>query len=97
MQHEVSQDALKQIGNMFTYHPPHGDQPERYEKLRLLGKQLAYSICRNAPATIERDEAIKKLSEAIMWANAAIARGEAPDYSEQVELKEVETDESQCD
>ena len=96
MKHDVRDGELKQIVNMFTYHPPHGDQPERYEKLRLLGKQLAFSICRHAPATVERDEAIKKLSESIMWANAAIARGEAPDYSEQVELKEVETDESQC-
>ena len=96
MKHDVRDGELKQIVNMFTYHPPHGDQTERYEKLRLLGKQFAITILRNTPATLERDEAIKKLSEAVMWANAAIARGEAPDYSEQVELKEVETDESQC-
>jgi hypothetical protein len=59
-----------------TYHPPKGDQAQRYEKLRFNGLNLAEMIEELAPHSRERALAITKLEEAIMWANAAIARNE---------------------
>ena len=60
----------------FKYHAPHGDQPERYEKIRDEIFQLAVHICSNAPESRERATALTHLDHAMMMANAAIARNE---------------------
>ena len=60
----------------FSYHVPKGLQPERYERLRGLGKEFAKKIDELCPESREKVLAITKLEEAIMWANAAIARRE---------------------
>jgi len=62
--------------NRFTYHPPKGDQTLRYEALRASGRHLAEEIMEFAPDSRERSLALTKVDEAIMWANAAIARNE---------------------
>lgn len=62
------------IDNNFTYHAPHDDQPARYERLRAEAKALATSINDLCPESRERSSAFTKLEEAIMWANASIAR-----------------------
>ena len=38
---------IKNIENLFTYHPPKGDQSERYELLRLNAKVLANKLKEN--------------------------------------------------
>lgn len=60
----------------FTYHPPHDDQPSRYEKLRAMALDFADEINVNCPESREKSLAFTKLEEAVMWANAAIARNE---------------------
>lgn len=69
-------DILDYIEDAFSYHPPKGDQSERYEKLRKEGKDLTISIIAACPDSRERSLALTKIQEAIMWANAAIARNE---------------------
>lgn len=64
----------KVIDNNFTYHPPKGDQPELYIRLRDEAKALAYSINSICPESREKSLALTKLEESIMWANASIAR-----------------------
>lgn len=64
------------IDKRFTYHPPKGDQPERYIRLRDEAKMLAELICEFCPNSRERSLALTKLEEAIFWANASIARNE---------------------
>lgn len=64
------------IENNFTYHAPKNGQPEKYEALRAKGKELAYLIVEHCPSSRERSLAMTKLEEAIMWANASIARNE---------------------
>ncbi len=64
------------IDNIFTYHAPKGDQQDRYVALRAQAKITADLIIRSCPDSRERDEALKKLEESIMWANSAIARNE---------------------
>lgn len=64
------------INNNFRYHPPKGDQPERYEKIRENAKLLAELIAELCPGSRERSIALTNLETAVMWANAAIARNE---------------------
>jgi len=58
----------------FTYHTPKEGQPEFYALLRGRALQLAILMNDNCPESREKSLAITKLEEAIMWANAAIAR-----------------------
>jgi len=60
----------------FVYHKPQGNQPERYEKIRSQGKELSNLLITNCPPSRELSLALTKLEEAVMWANAAIARNE---------------------
>lgn len=66
------------LDNVFTYHPPTGDQIARYADLRSTGRLLATSIDAHCPPSPERSTAIAKVREAVMWANAAIACNEPP-------------------
>lgn len=60
----------------FTYHSPKEGQPERYEKLREMGRLLSQYIVNHTQVSREQSLAITKIEEAIMWANAGIARNE---------------------
>lgn len=62
------------IENNFKYHSPKDGQPEKYTSLRDKGKEFAYMIEEFCPNSREKSLAITKLEEAIMWANASIAR-----------------------
>lgn len=66
--------SRQEIDTRFTYHPPKGDQPEKYEQLRAKGKELAYLIDDLIPECREKALALTKLEECIMHANSGIAR-----------------------
>lgn len=66
----------KELEIRFTYHPPKGAQPEKYIRLRERTKELAESILTLTPESREQSLAITHLEQAVMWANAAIARRE---------------------
>ncbi len=61
----------------FTYHAPGGTQPPRFEAVRDAGKKLAETILDQVPDCPERQQAWDKVQEAVMWANAGIAREQA--------------------
>jgi hypothetical protein len=61
----------------FSYHPPKADQVPRYTALRDEGKAMAKMILDYCPTSRERSLALTNLEQAVMWANAAIARNEA--------------------
>jgi hypothetical protein len=65
-----------ELASRFTYHAPKGDQPQRYEKLRFNGRNLAEMIDELCPESREKSLAMTSLEQAIMWANASIARNE---------------------
>ena len=69
-------DKMKDFENVYTYHAPKEDQPERYEEIRYKAKMLAAYIEENCPDSREKSLAHTKLEEAVMWANASIARNE---------------------
>ena len=66
----------EQIENNFRYHAPKEGQPQRYTELRDAAKTLALYIDHECPNSREKSLALTKLEEAVMWANAAIARNE---------------------
>lgn len=64
------------LNNVYTYHAPKEDQQERYERIRFKAKMLAAFINEKCPDSREKSLAMTKLEEAVMWANASIARNE---------------------
>lgn len=66
----------ERIENNFTYHPPKEGQAERYVEIRDEARKLAYCLDGLCPESREKSLAMTKLEEAVMWANAAIARNE---------------------
>lgn len=70
----------ERIENDFTYHPPSGDQAERYGAIRSAAKDFALFISGNTPASREQSVALTNLDQVVFWANAAIARNERTDH-----------------
>lgn len=77
MNEKDGNDLRKTIENTFTYHAPNPGQATRYETIREHAKRLALCIHTNCPHTAEMVLAIRKLQEAVMWANASIAINES--------------------
>lgn len=74
--------TLAELEKRFMYHPPIGNQTYRYNRLREKAKDYADLIELFCPDSREKSLAMTKLEEAVMWANAAIARNEQPNPEE---------------
>ena len=61
------------VDEQFTYHAPNQDQAKRYDTLRSAARELAYVILATTPPCADQSAALRKLREAVMTANAAIA------------------------
>jgi hypothetical protein len=66
----------EQIKNNFSYHPPIKDQEIRYGRLRNYAREFAEQINDLCPESREKSLAFTNLEQAMMWANASIARNE---------------------
>lgn len=66
----------KDLDNIYTYHPPFGAQPAKYEQLRAKAKELAKLYEELCPESRELSIAHTELESSLMWANASIARNE---------------------
>ena len=64
----------EELKSRFTYHAPTGDQPVRYERIRAKAMMLVAYIDEYCPDSREKSLAVTKIEEAVMWANASIAR-----------------------
>ncbi len=67
------------LDNWFRYHAP-ADHPEgsaavqaRYERLRRAAGEFARTIVEETPTSADQTAAVRKVREAVMTANAAIA------------------------
>lgn len=76
MSYNPSDRVLDHIERVFTYSPPAGDQPARYVAIREAARELARMIVRLTPESREQSLALTRLEEAVMFANASIARNE---------------------
>lgn len=66
---------LRDLENRFTYHPPRDDDDvELYRKIRQAGLQFALVVDAAAKESRELSLAITHIEDAVMWANAAVAR-----------------------
>lgn len=65
---------MEDLESRFTYHAPREGQPEMYQIIRFNARELASRIDELCPDGREKSLAVTKLEEAVMWANAAIAR-----------------------
>lgn len=63
-----------QIENNFKYHSPKPGQPEKYTAIREKAKELASLIDDECPNSREKALAMTNLEQAVMWANAGVAR-----------------------
>jgi hypothetical protein len=70
-------EDLERLEVLFNYHAPKGDKPQRHEAVRNAMKDAAKTVLETAPPGPEQSTAIRKLQEAMMWANASIAREDA--------------------
>lgn len=64
------------LANRFTYHAPKDGQAERYQALRDAVHEAAKLVNSECPESREKSLAMTHLEDAVMWANAAIARHE---------------------
>jgi hypothetical protein len=63
------------IENWFVYHAPLAEQITAYLELRNAAKAFALVIVKVTPPSADQTAAIRKVREAVMTANAAIACG----------------------
>lgn len=61
------------LDDLFSYHPPSPGDKERYEAITAATRAYAAVILEHCPPSADRDHAIRKIREARMTANAAIA------------------------
>jgi len=61
------------LDNWFVYHTPSPEQIPKYHLIREAGKKLAETILENTPPSADQTAAIRKVREAVMTANAALA------------------------
>lgn len=92
LKYEVNAQTRAEIEKRFTYHPPFGDQPQRYVEIRDHAGALAALICSLTPKSREQALALTNLEQTVMWANAAIARNEKLGEGEETEEAPAETE-----
>jgi hypothetical protein len=71
--HPSDHPSADTVGALFAYHPPTGAQPDHYGLIRERGKDLVAAILSRCPPCADTTAAVRKVREAVMTANAAIA------------------------
>lgn len=62
------------VDNVFMYHAPKPEHIGKYEQIRDIGKEMVVLLNQLCPESREKWLAFTRVEEAVMWANAAIAR-----------------------
>ncbi len=65
----------EQLNTIFAFHPATPEQTDAYLEIRARAQDLADAILRNTPVCGDQQAAIRKVREAVMTANAAVALG----------------------
>jgi hypothetical protein len=61
------------LHHWFTYHAPTDEQARHYAEIREAALEFATVLLTNTPPSPDQTAAIRKIREAVMTANAAIA------------------------
>lgn len=67
---------METIENNFMYHKPEAACIPVFKDIRNEGKAFARLVMNDVPECPERTIAFRKIEEAVMWANAALARNQ---------------------
>ena len=69
--------SKEQLDSWFTYHNPSNDPGvvSKYMRIRSAARQFAEIVLQNTPEGPDQSDAIRKIREAMMTSNAAIACG----------------------
>lgn len=62
------------LDNVFKHHTQEGDQAERQGQLRKAANNYALLIMELCAPGVDRDNALKNVQQAAMWANASVVR-----------------------
>ena len=63
------------LDDIFRYHSPTASQVDQYQRLRDAAKAFANVLVANTPPGADQSAAVRKVREAVMTGNAAIALG----------------------
>lgn len=74
--YEITGEEAERLRRRFSYHAPKEDQQIRYLTIRDKGLEFAFVVAREVPPGRQREEAINRIEQAVMWANAGIAQNE---------------------
>src|SRR5262249_33112688 len=65
---------VAELEHRYKHHPPHGDQAERYQRVRASILATAVACVELSPASLEQQHALNALDDAMFLFHAAIAR-----------------------
>lgn len=71
-----SSSPYYRLDERFTDHPATESQVQRYREIRQLGKEFAQALIDRSYTCDELKFAVDAVDQAVMWANAGIARNE---------------------
>lgn len=69
----VLMSSTEILAKLFAYHPPTAETLPKYGAINQAAKNFAEVILQNCPPSADRSDAIRKIREARMTANASIA------------------------
>lgn len=81
----ITEHAQAELNTRFTHHPPDKHREAVHSLLRGWHKDLAEVILQHCHPSDETDMAVLKIEEALMWANASVARRGTPSTKEEIE------------
>lgn len=64
----------RELDKRFSFHPADDDAASCHEAVRAAARRLALSVLQATEPGREQSLALTKIEEAMMWANASIAR-----------------------
>lgn len=70
----MEEDIHERIDNDFSFHPATEETGPKHDSVRQIVRDAAHALADVVPTGRERSVALTKLEEAMMWANAGIAR-----------------------
>ena len=74
MDDKQKKKIIEELTTRFTYHKPIKDQGEKYEIIRATALNFAKDLIEKVPESKELELSLNCLDQAVMWANAGIAR-----------------------
>ena len=77
MSHPSNKITTENLPDIYSYHNEEWKIPH-YHDIRQYGKLLSIAVITNTPDCVDRSTALRKIREAVMFANAAVALAKEP-------------------